>query len=179
MAPPGTDGALIAKHCPSYGAVIWRCDGRHKPAWARVATGLCHEQATNQKHQTVMIVTWRCQRLGICLAQDKSIPQKAICFQWREPWLMHCLISPSSRCWVCALSGSVRGRISELTLSKGARIFRREKFVRVPQKKLGGEFHCPGEKLRKVSSASKRSASIVRPRPNPRQSIPAGKCVTS
>jgi hypothetical protein len=35
---------------------------------------------------------------------------------------MHCLMSLSSRCWFCALSGSVRGRISELALSKGARI---------------------------------------------------------
>jgi hypothetical protein len=35
---------------------------------------------------------------------------------------MHCLMLLSSRCWVCALSGSVRGRISELMLSKGARI---------------------------------------------------------
>jgi hypothetical protein len=85
---------------------------------------------------------------------------------------MHWLMLLSSRPWVCALSGSVRGRISELTLSKGARIFRREKFVRVPQKKLAGEFHGPGEKLRKVSSTSKRSGSIVRPRPNPPSSNP-------
>jgi hypothetical protein len=35
---------------------------------------------------------------------------------------MHCLMLLSSRCWACALSGSVRGRISELMLSKGARI---------------------------------------------------------
>jgi hypothetical protein len=68
---------------------------------------------------------------------------------------MHCLISPSSRCWVCVLSGSVRGRISELMLSKGARIFRREKFVRVSQKKLAGEFHCPG-----ASSAQDQTPSI-------------------
>jgi hypothetical protein len=33
---------------------------------------------------------------------------------------MHCLMLPSSRRWLCALSGSVRGRISELMLSKGA-----------------------------------------------------------
>jgi hypothetical protein len=33
---------------------------------------------------------------------------------------MHCLMLLSSRRWLCALSGSVRGRISELMLSKGA-----------------------------------------------------------
>jgi hypothetical protein len=33
---------------------------------------------------------------------------------------MHWLMLQSSRRWVCALSGSVRGRISELMLSKGA-----------------------------------------------------------
>ena len=35
---------------------------------------------------------------------------------------MHCLMLLSSRRWVCALSVSVRGRIGELMLSKGARI---------------------------------------------------------
>ena len=43
----------------------------------------CHEWAANQKRQTLMIVTLRCQRPGIFLAYDKSIPQAAICFQWR------------------------------------------------------------------------------------------------
>jgi hypothetical protein len=33
---------------------------------------------------------------------------------------MHCLMLPFLRRWLCALSGSVRGRISELMLSKGA-----------------------------------------------------------
>src|SRR5215469_18046224 len=33
---------------------------------------------------------------------------------------MHCLMLLHSRRWLCALSGSVRGRISELMLSKGA-----------------------------------------------------------
>jgi hypothetical protein len=33
---------------------------------------------------------------------------------------MHCLMLLSSRRWFCALSVSVRGRISELMLSKGA-----------------------------------------------------------
>jgi hypothetical protein len=33
---------------------------------------------------------------------------------------MHCLMLLSSRRWLCALSGSVRGRISELMLSNGA-----------------------------------------------------------
>ena len=35
---------------------------------------------------------------------------------------MHCLMLLSSRCWFCALSGSVRGRISELMLNKGATV---------------------------------------------------------
>ena len=33
---------------------------------------------------------------------------------------MYCLMLLSSRRWVCALSGSVRGRIGELMLSKSA-----------------------------------------------------------
>ena len=33
---------------------------------------------------------------------------------------MQCLMSLCSRCWVSASSGSARGRISELMLSKGA-----------------------------------------------------------
>jgi hypothetical protein len=33
---------------------------------------------------------------------------------------MHCLMLLSSRRWVCVLSGSVHGRISELMHSKGA-----------------------------------------------------------
>jgi hypothetical protein len=33
---------------------------------------------------------------------------------------MHCLMLLYSRRWLCALLGSVRGRISELMLSKGA-----------------------------------------------------------
>jgi hypothetical protein len=37
---------------------------------------------------------------------------------------MHCLMLLSSRRWVCVLSVSVRGRIGELMLSKGARIAR-------------------------------------------------------
>ena len=32
---------------------------------------------------------------------------------------MHWLMLPSSRRWVCVLSGSVHGRIGELMLSKG------------------------------------------------------------
>ena len=35
---------------------------------------------------------------------------------------MHCLMSLSSRCWVCVLSGLVHGRTSELMLNKGPRI---------------------------------------------------------
>jgi hypothetical protein len=37
---------------------------------------------------------------------------------------MHCLVLLSSPRWVCAFSGSARGHISELMLSKGARIER-------------------------------------------------------
>jgi len=37
---------------------------------------------------------------------------------------------------------------------------------RAPKKKLAGKFHCPGEKLRNVMSASKRSTSMVRPKAN-------------
>ena len=46
---------------------------------------------------------------------------------------MHCLMSLSSRRWFCALLGSVRGRISELMLTKGARISRSPNKPKVPQ----------------------------------------------
>ena len=46
---------------------------------------------------------------------------------------MHCLMSLSSRRWFCALLGSVRGRISELMLTKGARISRSPNKPNVPQ----------------------------------------------
>jgi hypothetical protein len=42
---------------------------------------------------------------------------------------MHCLMLLSSLRWLCALSGSVRGRISELMLSKGGRIAFRLRFT--------------------------------------------------
>jgi len=46
---------------------------------------------------------------------------------------MHCLMSLSSRRWFCALLGSVRGRISGLMLTKGARISRSPNKPNVPQ----------------------------------------------
>jgi hypothetical protein len=84
---------------------------------------------------------------------------------------MHWLMLLSSRPWVCALSGSVRGRISELTLSKGARIFRREKFVRVPQKKLAGEFHCPGGRSVVLRSEAGAWSAQDQPPVNPGQEM--------
>jgi hypothetical protein len=42
---------------------------------------VCHEQATNLKHQTVMIVTAIASDREIFLTHDH---QEAICFQWRE-----------------------------------------------------------------------------------------------
>jgi hypothetical protein len=43
-----------------------------------------------QKRKTVMVVTGSASDWGISPTHDGSIPQKAICFQWRERWLMHC-----------------------------------------------------------------------------------------
>jgi hypothetical protein len=66
---PATDNELVRN------ILIALLSSLAKVEAQKIATGLCHEQAANQKHQTVMIVT------GV--AGDKSIPQE--CFQWREP----------------------------------------------------------------------------------------------
>ena len=55
-----------------------RCDDRHKPAWTRVATGLCHEPRHQSKAPNCDARHWRCQQLGILPACDKSIPQRVL-----------------------------------------------------------------------------------------------------